>query len=289
MKFKLVTLASLVFLSSSSLLQGCAGETQTTTDTPPSTANATTNGDSGTLTFHVNGEDFVRQGFTTKDGWNVTFDNLYVHLTDVTAYQTDPPYDAYSGSKPDAKETVLLVESLSVDLAEGDESAEPLLVSEVQAPVGQYNALSWTMKPAEEGPAQGYALVIIGQAEKDDKAIDFTIKFDETLAFTCGEFVGDERKGILEAQGTADLEATFHFDHLFGDGSAPPDDEINTGALGFDPLAVLAENNRVEVDLTTLSEQLSPEDYEILKTLLPGLGHVGEGHCHESMMAHQEE
>lgn len=282
----------LTLLATSLVLAGCASTapttestaTDSTTDSPADTAS----NEPGTLAVRANGEDFVRQGFTTKDGWRVEFENLYAHVSDVTAYQTDPPYDAFSGGEPDAKESVVLVDSQTVDLAAGDETAEPILLSEVEAPAGQYNALSWKMTPASEGPAEGYSFVLDGTAEKDGETIDFVLKLDEPLAFTCGEFVGDERKGILSPGENAELEATFHFDHLFGDGDAPADDEINTGALGFEPIAELAENGTVEVDLETLSERLSPEEYETLKNLLPSLGHVGEGHCHESMMAHQD-
>jgi len=52
----------------------------------------------GTLQFHANGEDFVRQGFVSKDGWAITFDHVYVTLADATAYQSDPPYDPHAGS-----------------------------------------------------------------------------------------------------------------------------------------------------------------------------------------------
>jgi hypothetical protein len=97
--------------------------------------------------------------------------------------------------------------------------------------------------------------------------------------------VGDDRKGFLDADGTADLEATFHFDHLFGDGEAPPEDEINTGALGFDPLAAIAEGNTLDLDQAGLEAQLSPADYDRLMGILPSLGHVGEGHCEETELA----
>ncbi|PPT08334.1 hypothetical protein CKA32_004819 [Geitlerinema sp. FC II] len=289
MKLPLSHSTSLAVLTATLLIGGCASNAPTSPETESSatseTTPETTGDEPGTLSVRANGEDFVRQGFTTKDGWSVRFDNLYAHLSDVTAYQTDPPYDAFSGGEPNAKESIVLVESQTVDLAAGDEAAEPILLSEVEAPAGQYNALSWKMTPATDGPAEGYSIVLDGTAEKDGETIDFMLKFGEPLAFTCGEFVGDERKGILSSGGTADLEATFHFDHLFGDGDAPADDEINTGALGFEPIAVLAENGTVEADLEALSTRLSPEEYETLIQLLPSLGHVGEGHCHESMTA----
>ena len=118
-----------------------------------------------------------------------------------------------------AKEKVVLDKTHTVDLAAGGEDAEPILVEAVaDAPAGQYNALSWKMVKAETRPAEGQTLVMVGTAEKEGQTLDFTIALNQPLEFVCGEFVGDERKGILTQGSTADVEATFHFDHLFGDG-----------------------------------------------------------------------
>ncbi|MEO0407944.1 MAG: DUF4382 domain-containing protein, partial [Cyanobacteria bacterium P01_A01_bin.135] len=121
---------------------------------------------------------------------------------------------------------------------------------------------------------------------KDGESLPFTIQLDPEYSYTCGEFVGDTRKGILDPDGQAEVEATFHFDHVFGDGDAPADDPINTGAVGFGPFAELAEADGLEVDMATLEESLSPEDYSKLEEALLGLGHVGEGHCAEVSAAH---
>jgi len=241
-------------------------------------------GEEGELTIRANGEDFVRQGFVTKDGWEISFNHLYVTLADVTAYQSDPPYDAEAGGQPEATETVSISEPMTVDLAEGDDAAEPILVKTVAAPAGRYNALSWKMVPAADGPAAGQTIWMDGTATKDGETINFVMKLNPNLEFVCGDFVGDERKGILEPADQADLEATFHFDHLFGDGEAPPDDDINTGALGFDPLAAIAEGGTLDVDMAALESQLSPEQYDTLMGILPSLGHVGEGHCEETQL-----
>lgn len=236
----------------------------------------------GKLQIRANGEDFVRQGFQSKDGWAIRFDHLYVTLTDVAAYQTDPPYNPDTGSKIQATQKLLLNELRTVDLAAGDENANPILVHEfIAAPAGRYNALSWRMVKATSEPAKGYSLVMKGTAMKDGRAIEFAIAIDREYAYTCGEFVGENRKGILSPGGTADLEATFHFDHIFGDGDAPPDDEINTGALGFAPLAALASNGKLDVKIDDLQQRLSTRDYQTLVETLVSLGHVGEGHCQQ--------
>jgi hypothetical protein len=233
----------------------------------------------GTLQIRANGEDFVRQGFVSKDGWQITFDHLYVSLSEVSAYQTDPPFDPQSGKELQAKTKVSLPSPSVVDLALGDEAAEPILVGELSAPMGRYNALRWIMKKATEGPAAGSTLVLIGKAVKESKTVDFRLKFDREYTYTCGDFVGDDRKGILSSGKPADLEATFHFDHVFGDAETPLEDELNKGALGFEPLAALAQAGKLDMDQATLRQKLSSSDYTTLINALDSLGHVGEGHC----------
>lgn len=272
------------------LLLACGAPTTTEESTEPEavedapTETAAAPDSAGELTIRANGEDFVRQGFVSKDGWQIDFDHVYVTLTDIKAYQADPPFDAEAGGTPTATETVSITETTTVDLAEGDESAEPILVKSVEAPAGRYNAFSWQMVPAPAGPAAGQTIWIEGTAVKADETVDFVMKLDPDLAFVCGDFVGDERKGILEPAEQADLEATFHFDHLFGDGEAPPEDDINTGALGFDPLAAIADGNTLDIDMAAMESELAPADYQLLMAILPSLGHVGEGHCEETQL-----
>ncbi|MEM8545093.1 MAG: DUF4382 domain-containing protein [Cyanobacteria bacterium P01_H01_bin.119] len=267
-------------------LGGCAQESSTPapepTDDVQADGAASSEDGVGTLAVRANGEDFVRQGFVSKDGWQIDFEHVYVNVAEVTAYQSDPPFDAEAETVPSAAvEAELVSDVTTVDLAEGDEAADPILLVETEAPAGRYNALGWKLVPAEDGPAAGQTVKLIGTAEKDGEAVNFTLSVDQPYTYVCGDFVGDERKGILEAGNMADLEATFHFDHIFGDAEAPADDEINTGALGFDPLAALADGNQLEVSLADLSEQLDPADYALLEKSLISLGHVGEGHCAE--------
>ena len=235
----------------------------------------------GTLQFNANGEDFVRQGFVSKDGWAITFDHVYITLADITGYQSDPPYDPHAGSDVKAKATAKLSGAHTVDLAEGGEDAPPILVGEVEdALVGHYNAVSWKMARASSAPASGYSLVIVGTAEKGGQTVDFTIKVDTEYAYICGEYVGDERKGMLQKDCAADLEMTFHFDHIFGDAETAMDDELNVAAVGFEPFAGAVEGGVLDTDMAGLRDGLSADDYQMLEDILPTLGHVGEGHCH---------
>lgn len=287
---KRFALLTALALTSAVAIPGCTGGQAPQADSEPAApadqATTTTSGETGTLAIRANGEDFVRQGFTSKDGWQINFDHVYINLDQVTAYQTDPPFDPEADQpiQPNVKTEASLDGVKTIDLAKGDEDAEPIVIGEVQTPVGRYNALSWQMVKAPDGPAAGYPLWIQGTAAKDGQTVNFTLKVDEELGFTCGDFVGDERKGIVQAGQTADLEATFHFDHLFGDADTAADDALNTGALGFEPLAAIAQNGQLDADLATLKAQLSQEDYSKLVEVLPSLGHVGEGHCKETTL-----
>lgn len=259
------------------LVLGCGSQPDGGGETTNNQA-ATPSG-SGTITLVANGEDFVRQGFIARDGWRIDFDHVYVTLGEVKAYQSDPPFNPTEDQEIQAKTEVTLVSTpTTIDLAEGGEQADPITVTEDQGSAGFYNALAWEVVSPDQGDVPG-AIVLQGTAQKDGESIDFTLNLDQPLAYRCGEFIGDVRKGFLEADSKTQLETTFHFDHIFGDADAPMDDAINTGAVGFGPFAQLASNGTVNVDLATLQQEFSPENYQTLEKAIQGLGHVGEGHC----------
>ena len=236
--------------------------------------------ETGTLIFTANGEEFIRDGFVCKDGWELSFDHAYVTIASIAAFQTDPPYDTDMGwDFEDLVQTrVDLAGVHTVDLASTD--ADPVVLGEVAAvPAGRYNALSWELVRAPQGPAKGFVVLLIGKAEKNGEVIDFKLGLDREAAYLGGEYVGDERKGILQAGSSAEVEMTFHFDHLFGDFDEDQDDELNEEALGFGPLAVLAAEGKLEVSLSELKNKLSADDYELLVAVMTHLAHVGEGHC----------
>jgi len=253
-------------------------------DTPTNNGETTdrnTDRGSGTIKLVANGEAFARQEFVTKDDWTINFDHVYVTLDQVTAYQSDPPFNPDQDQQISAEQDVTLVsEATTIDLAQGD---GPLKVTTKQAPAGEYNAIAWQVISPKQGKTDS-AIVLEGTAEKQGETIDFILNLDQPLSYQCGEYVGELRKGILEAGGETELETTFHFDHIFGDGEAAEDDEINTNAVGFAPMADLANEKRLETDLDALEQQLSAQNYETLMEAIKGLGHVGEGHCQETLM-----
>ena len=218
----------------------------------------------GTLRFQANGEELALKGFQapklTKDGWKVKFNHIYVVLSDVTAYQTSTPYAADKGGAIMAKTQVSLPGVHVVDLVKGAGKDGLVTVGKAKAPAGHYNAISWKMDKAAKGPAAGYTTVFVGKASKGGKTVNFQLGSDEVVSYHCGEYVGDERKGILKAGSKADVEMTFHLDHIFGNAELGAADEMNKGALGFEPFAKGGK------------QRISLKDLHI--------GHSGEGHCH---------
>ncbi|MEM9274886.1 MAG: DUF4382 domain-containing protein [Cyanobacteria bacterium P01_F01_bin.143] len=234
----------------------------------------------GNVLLVANGEDFVRQGFLAKDGWQIEFDRLDVSVSEVIAYQVDSDLQANLATNLQSQSQVTILDKTqTIDLAAGDSNAAPITVNTKEVPTGLYNALSWEMKPTKDGLLPDQTIILQGKAVKDQRTVNFLIGFNLPLTYYCGEFVGDERKGIVQPRKDAELEMTFHFDHIFGDGESSPDDSINQIALGFQPLADLAPDGNLKLDWQGLQENLAADDYQLLKDAIVGLGHVGEGHC----------
>lgn len=79
--------------------------------------------------------------------------------------------------------------------------------------------------------------MFIGKATKGGKTVPFKLVTKEEATYRCGEYVGDERKGFLTANGKGNMEMTFHLDHVFGSGEMPATDAMNKDAVGFEPFA----------------------------------------------------
>lgn len=227
----------------------------------------------GTLDIFVTGEERISEGFETKDGWQLHFDHAYVTLDNITTYQTNPPFEP--GQTLQATTEVKLSGPKTVDMVAPD----PVLIESVMAPTGHYNALSWEVVEPTAGPSAGSALMLVGTAQRQDEVVNFSLGFPMALRFVCGEYIGDERKGLVSTENRADLEITFHFDHLFGD--AKKDKEFNDAALDFSTLVTLSGDRPLELDAAAIAEKLTPSQRTQLDKILASLGHVGEGHCQE--------
>ncbi len=226
----------------------------------------------GQLRLVANGEAFTHEGLITKDGWEVEFERVMLNLDAVVASQNDAM--AQDESDAPSQAVVLVDEPMVVDLTEGEAGAVTVVTQDAVS-TGAYTAIAWQLVSQPDTPA----IQLIGVARKDDTTLNFQLQFDRPFVYECGEYVGDQRKGLVKPDETGELEITTHWDHLFGDGTSAPDDEINTGALGFTPIAAFANEGTVTISYSELMQKLSPEDAEILTKTLDGMGHVGEGHC----------
>lgn len=234
----------------------------------------------GRLELQVNGEDYARLPFVSKDGWQIHLQQVAVNMSQITAYQADPTFNVEAVAHPPQGQIEAHLSSNGpVDLAAGEHHAGPIPVDAVTTAAGHYNALTWRLSRATAGPYQGNTLVIAGTASKADRQISFTLSVDREYDYLCGEYIGEQRKGFVKAGQTSEIEATFHFDHIFGDGTRPQDDEVNQAALGFEPLVALVRQDQLKADYQTLKDQLQPVDLQTLEAGLLSLGHVGEGHC----------
>lgn len=272
MKYNFIKSNTFVFVLL--FLVGCSGEGNTSSDKNVMESQET-------LSLVANGEDFVRKGFTTKDGWEIDFERVEVTLGEVTAYQVPGGFNPEEKSQIKSETSIqLLPESKTINLAEGGESAEPIVVNKSKVPEGFYNALSWKMLPKTEPAfADSHTILLEGIAIKADRELNFLLGFNQPLKYICGEFIGDTRKGMVKLGENTELEMTFHFDHIFGDRTLVPEDELNQNALGFQPLADLTTSDRLKLSQQDLSQKLSSEAYQKLQKAISGIGHVGEGHC----------
>ncbi|SDW46558.1 hypothetical protein [Roseicitreum antarcticum] len=214
-----------------------------------------------TLTVFANGEELATQGFTapqtTRDGWTLSFTRILATFGQITAWQTDAPFMA---DGPEITGAALLVAGrFTVDLTDADNR---VALATAPAEPGHYNALSWALTPAMDGPAAGFSLLLEGVARKGGTEVPFTLRSADRVLHACGEYLGDARKGFVDDDSGADLEITLHLDHLFGRGDRGAADPMNIAARGFDPFA---GGGVQEFTLAGLH-----------------LGHVGEGHCHVS-------
>ena len=173
----------------------------------------------GNVLLVANGEDFVRKGFLAKDGWQIEFDRLEVSVSEAIAYQIDSDPQANLETNLQSQPQVTILDKTTIiDLAAGDKNATPIAINTKEVPTGFYNALSWKMEPTKDGLLPDQTIVLQGTAVKGQRNVNFLLGFRLPVTYYCGEFVGDERKGIVESGRDAELEMTFHFDHIFGDG-----------------------------------------------------------------------
>ncbi len=222
---------------------------------------------SGSLNFTANGESFVTEGFTSRDGWDISFSSVVINIYNPTAYHP-------SGTpKPAALEG-----EYQVDLAEGTPSSPAVSAGLRSAlPPGNYQSLKFGIKRISSGKYSGSSIILRGVARQNKQVIPFLIRLDEELFFNGEEgYVGDSVKGIVRNGEVEEIEMTFHIDHIFGDASAPRNSHVNTGSPGFSLFYDYLGEGKIEVTQAQLRNHPS---YDKLLSALKNLGHLGEGHC----------
>lgn len=224
----------------------------------------------GNLLFNANGEEFVINGLVSKEGWKIDFDNVLVNISSPEAYNSE-----------NQNLRAILEGDHLIDLKRGSSSRPEVSVGIVpHAESGNYQSLKFSLKQIESGEYAGYSIVLKGIAQKDDEKLPFVIKLDEELTFNGREgYVGESIKGILSDGKTSDVEMTFHFDHLFGNGEMSPEDHVNSGSPGFALFLDYTKDRSIDVN------QKEMRDNPLYGRLIQGietLGHLGEGHCEVS-------
>lgn len=224
----------------------------------------------------VNGETFAQEGMVSKDDWQISFQEIAVTLGSVTALGEAAPDEGgdevLEASWP-LKEGEAAKEFVTVTLHEG-----PAQLGAQEVPVGNYNQVKWQWGGSEA------AIAMKGTAVKGDQTIEFDMALPGTFQVACGDYVGDERKGIVTADSEGEVELTLHLDHLFGDGESPPSAEINTKSLGFDPFAATAEEGKLSLAAADADTWATPQLRQLLQEVLMSMPHVGEGHCEVDML-----
>ncbi len=254
---------------------------------------AETNTPVGTLIVTANGEDFVRDGFVSEDGWQIDFETVQVNVQGPTAYQvveqalsTDLRHGGHPhGDIPDGAAHVALMGEYMLSLKQPTFELGRI----EDAPIGNYNRLNFDVLPTTEESmgmvpeALGASIRLVGQAQKEGQTIQFELRFTEEMHYeSCGP---NEDAGVLAEGGEAEAQMTFHFDHVFGDfdeGEANPTDEetVNYMAIGFGPFAALAEDDSLNMDQAQLQAGMDAATFTQLIEAVKTLGHSGEGHCH---------
>ena len=233
------------------------------------------------LDVMVNGEAFAEAGMLSKDGWQISFDEVTVTVGEITVSGApsdgggdgvDVPWTLGEGA-----ETAEAAEGegetppgfVAVSLQEG-----PVKLGPQPVPVGTYSQVKWRW-----GTDSTAAIALKGTAVQGDQSIPFDLQLPGSFQAICGDYVGEERKGVVTADSGGEVELTLHLDHLFGDGEAAPNDEINTQSFGFNAFAETASEQGVVVTPATWDAWGTPALRQSLQDVLLSMPHVGEGHC----------
>jgi hypothetical protein len=210
--------------------------------------------DDVTLTESLYLDELLQQGFTSKDFWQIRFEHLYITF--------------------DGK-------GRTIDLSDGDEPLGTILSQwqgnetstnqEGNATKAKSGQLSGRIIKATSGPSQGYGIYFQGKAYRESNRVSFTLKFEQDFRVKCS--------APGAAKSKSDAALSLRLENLFGDARLPATGNVNQTALGFDPLAELAEKETLVIDMATLRQRLSPESFATLEKQLGQLIYLGDQSC----------
>lgn len=247
----------------------------------------------GSLHFVAYGEDFINNGFTDKDGWEINFDHVYLITGRITACQGERIesqaslhplfHSGHDTGEADCTVHAHFDELVLVDLVGGyvDLGTVSGVTTGKYRSMTYYITLGSTAAIAEQN-MNDYSLKMIGTAEKDSTTIDFTISVAFEMKYSaCGMIWEDDESNLVDNSGvvadgtTGEMEITIHIDHIFGDIDNP---ELDSLALGFDAFAALDTDSDGVIDVT--DADLSTADQSTLLNAAETIGHAGgEGEC----------
>jgi hypothetical protein len=210
--------------------------------------------DDVTLAENLYLDELLQQGFTSKDFWQIRFEHLYITF--------------------DGK-------GRTIDLSDGDEPLGTILSQwqgneakgnqEGDAAKAKSGQLSGRIIKATSGPSQGYGIYFQGKAYRESNRVSFTLKFEQDFRVKCS--------APGAAKSKSDAALSLRLENLFGDARLPAEGKVNQAALGFDPLAELAEKETLVIDMATLRQRLSPESFANLEKQLGQLIYLGNQPC----------
>lgn len=207
----------------------------------------------GTIVVTAYGEEFVEEGLTTDDGWDVQFDR----------------FDVSFGGVSIADAIVTAATTVDVAVPSAGQGHE---IGRVTVPTGTYDDARFTIT----------RVAIKGRAQKDGVEKRFALAFDDAVSYSLCETSTRVRKGA-----EARFEITIHADHLFFDSRASAEPNLLFQALAdadADDDDVITEDELEAAGLGAYDPGSDGADidnlWDYLERLITEIGHAdGEAHC----------
>ncbi|MBZ0270715.1 hypothetical protein K8I61_01665 [bacterium] len=239
---------------------------------------------SGDLDFVIDGGAELRGEITSKDGWRLVWDHVYVHLTDVVAWRADIAKHAGETHDGDAGEAGDEHVSPPVNdfYVELTKAAEPsVFITAGGVPAGRYGMIEFNLSPDTpkhgDDDVFGNAFTILVDADKDEEHLFLTVTVRDAYEFLdCGPNP-DVAPVTPESAGQAvvGIDAS----PIFGNVNLAGDDPLNEASIGFQPFADAATTEVLVVKHHDLHDTLGDDLAERFLDSLALAGRTGAARC----------